>query len=93
MMPVLRRKDGCWLLHRPFKAPNLVRNGIDLAFETDPLYLDVNNPSWRKKKNKPPQYEMDVNGTTKTTNLIATTATIYDINSPKIILLVLQVTI
>ena len=27
-----------------------------------------------------PQYEMDVNGTTKTTNLIATTATISDIN-------------
>ena len=63
----------------PLLKSNLVRNGIDLAFETDLLYLDVNNSRLGVKTNSP-QYEMDVNGTTKTTNLIATTATISDIN-------------
>ena len=30
-------------LHRSFLKFNLVRNGIDLAFETDLLYSDVTN--------------------------------------------------
>ena len=45
---------------------------------------------WRKTT--PSKYEMDVNGTTKTTNLIATTAT-PDINFLNNTILVLQVTI
>ena len=51
----------------PLLKSNLVRNGIDLAFETNLLYLDVNN-SRLGVKTSTPQYELDVNGTTKTTN-------------------------
>ena len=55
----------------PLLKSNLIRNGIDLAFETDLLYLDVNNQRIGVK-NTAPQYVLDVNGTTKTTNLIVT---------------------
>ena len=62
----------------PLLKSNLTRGGIDLAFETNLLYLDVNN-SRLGVKTSSPQYELDVNGTTKTTDLVATTATIADI--------------
>src|SRR6056300_226678 len=52
----------------PLLKSNLVRNGIDLAFETDLLYLDVNNQKIGIKTVSP-QHELDVNGTTRTTNL------------------------
>ena len=41
----LRSRHGNWFLHlgRP-KAQFLTRNGVDLVFETDLLYLDVTNP-------------------------------------------------
>ena len=54
----------------PLLKSNLLRNGIDLAFETDLLYLDVNNQRIGIK-NANPQYELDVNGTIRATNLIA----------------------
>ena len=57
----------------PLLKSNLVRNGIDLAFETDLLYLDVNN-SRIGVKTTTPQYDLDVNGTLHATNLRATTA-------------------
>ena len=63
----------------PLLKSNLVRDGIDLAFETNLLYLDVNNQRLGVKTSSP-QYELDVNGTTKTTNLVATTATIADLS-------------
>jgi hypothetical protein len=63
----------------PLLKSNLTRGGIDLAFETNLLYLDVNN-SRLGVKTSSPQYELDVNGTTKTTDLVATTATIADIS-------------
>ena len=63
----------------PLLKSNLVRNGIDLAFETNLLYLDVNN-SRLGVKTSTPQYELDVNGTTKTTNLVSTTATLSNIS-------------
>ena len=63
----------------PLLKSNLVRNGIDLAFETNLLYLDVNNQRLGVKTSSP-QYELDVNGTTKTTNLVATTATLADLS-------------
>ena len=53
----------------PLLKSNLIRNGIDLAFETDLLYLDVNNQRIGVKNNAP-QHEIDVTGTTRTTNLI-----------------------
>ena len=64
----------------PLLKSNLIRNGIDLAFETDLLYLDVNNQRIGIK-NAAPQYELDITGTTRTTNLITTNrADIGDIN-------------
>jgi len=56
----------------PLLKANLIREGVNLAFETDLLYLDVNN-SRIGVKTATPQYELDVNGTTRTTNLIVDT--------------------
>ena len=50
---------------------NLTRNGHDLAFETDLLYLDVTNRRIGIK-NVAPTTELDVTGTTRTTNLEVT---------------------
>ncbi len=64
----------------PLLKSNLIRNGIDLAFETDLLYLDVNNQRIGVKNNAP-QYELDVTGTTRTIDLVVTNnADIADIN-------------
>ena len=52
----------------PLLKDNLLRNGVDLAFETNLLYLDVNH-SRVGIKTIPTQYELEVNGTTRTTNL------------------------
>jgi hypothetical protein len=52
----------------PLLKSNLIRDGVDLAFETDLLYLDVNNS--RIGVNTPtPEYDLDVNGTIRSTNL------------------------
>jgi hypothetical protein len=56
----------------PLLKANLVRDGIDLAFETDLLYLDVNN-SRVGINTASPQYDLDVDGTTRTTSLITDT--------------------
>ena len=47
----------------PLLKANLLRNGVDLAFETNLLYLDVNN-SRVGINNATPQYDLDVTGTT-----------------------------
>jgi hypothetical protein len=52
----------------PLLKANLLRQGVDLAFETDLLYLDVNNLRVGIKTNSP-THDLTVNGTTKTTNL------------------------
>ena len=57
----------------PLLKSNLVRNGVDLAFETDLLYLDVNN-SRIGVKTTSPQYDLDIAGTLQATNLRATTS-------------------
>ena len=56
----------------PLLKANLNREGVNLAFETDLLYLDVNN-SRIGVKTATPQYDLDVNGTTRTTDLIVDT--------------------
>lgn len=56
----------------PLLKANLNREGVNLAFETDLLYLDVNN-SRIGVKTAAPQYDLEVNGTTRTTNLIVDT--------------------
>ena len=64
----------------PLLKSNLLRNGIDLAFETDLLYLDVNNQRIGIK-NATPQYELDITGTTRTIDIRVTNrADIGDIN-------------
>ena len=55
----------------PLLKSNLIRNGIDLAFETDLLYLDVTNNRVGINTSSP-QYDLDVNGTSRTTNLTVT---------------------
>ena len=55
----------------PLLKDNLLRNGVDLAFETDLLYLDVNNRRIGINT-KTPSNELTVSGTTRTTNLQAT---------------------
>ena len=55
----------------PLLKANLIRNGVDLAFETDLLYLDVNN-NRIGVKTASPAYDVDVNGTINATNLQAT---------------------
>ena len=52
----------------PLLKANLLREGVDLAFETDLLYLDV-DPGRIGINTNTPQYDLDVNGTTQTTTL------------------------
>lgn len=53
----------------PLLKSNLIRDGVDLAFETDLLYLNVVNG--RIGVNTPtPTTDLQVNGTTKTTTLL-----------------------
>ena len=60
----------------PLLKSNLLREGVDLAFETDLLYLDVTNRRIGVNLGTDgngdailPQYDLDVGGTTRTTNL------------------------
>ena len=63
----------------PLLKQNLLREGVNLAFENDLLYLDVQQ-SKVGIKNASPQYELDVNGTTRTNTLnISSTANLGDI--------------
>ena len=48
----------------PLLKANLLREGVNLAFETNLLYLDVNN-SRVGINNANPQYDLDVGGTTR----------------------------
>jgi hypothetical protein len=66
----------------PLLKANLERLGVDLAFETDLLYLNVADGNQRVGVNtNNPQYDLDVNGTTQTTNLeVSTLANIADIS-------------
>jgi hypothetical protein len=49
---------------------NLTRDGVDLSFETDLIYLDVNTSRVGIKKTNP-DTELDIVGTHRTTNLIS----------------------
>lgn len=52
----------------PLLKDNLLRNGVNLAFESSLLYLDVQNRRIGINTTSP-QYELDVSGTARTTNL------------------------
>jgi len=63
----------------PLLKANLLREGVNLAFETDLLYLDVNN-SRIGIRTASPQYDLDVNGSVYSTNLtVSTLANIADV--------------
>src|SRR6056300_609034 len=69
----------------PLLKANLLREGVDLAFENDLLFLKVRtvaDPNPRVGINtSTPQYDLDVNGTTRSTQLeVNTEANIADIN-------------
>ncbi len=55
----------------PLLKSNLIRDGVDLAFETDLLYLNVNDSRIGINTDNP-STTLEVNGTTKTTNLEVT---------------------
>lgn len=60
----------------PLLANNLLRHGVDLAFETTLLYIDVNTGRIGINTDGDPyaiSNELTVNGTTRTTNLIVDT--------------------
>ena len=68
----------------PLLKSNLLRNGVDLAFENDLLYLKVTKPGDTAQRvginTNTPLYDLDVNGTTKSTFLnVTNTATIADV--------------
>ena len=52
----------------PLLKQNLIRDGVNLAFETDLLFLDVVN-SRIGVNSAAPQYALDVVGTARTSNL------------------------
>ena len=52
----------------PLLKSNLLRNGVDLAFETNLLYLDVSNRRIGINTSSP-SHDLQVNGTTRTTTL------------------------
>lgn len=56
----------------PLLKANLLRNGINLAFETDLLYLDVINGRVGIKTTSP-THDLTINGTTRTADLEVTT--------------------
>ena len=58
----------------PLLKANLLRDGVDLAFETDLLYLDVINGKVGIKTTPSAldDYQLGINGTTRTTDLEVT---------------------
>ena len=61
----------------PLLKANLLREGVNLAFENDLLYLDVNN-NRIGINNATPQYDLDVVGTTRSPQLeVSTSAVSY----------------
>jgi hypothetical protein len=63
----------------PLLKENLLREGIDLAFETDLLYLDVNNKRVGIKTSTP-THDLTVNGTARATDIeVTSTANIGDV--------------
>jgi hypothetical protein len=69
----------------PLLKANLLRQGVDLAFETDLIYLEVTDANSANHrvgiKTTTPSHTLTVNGTSKTTNLLVDTlAEIADIS-------------
>ena len=67
--PVEGERMALGRISGPLLKSNLVRDGVDLAFETDLLYIDVNNARIGVN-NSSPTTDLDVNCTTSTTFVI-----------------------
>jgi len=63
-MPQLGRITG------PLLEANLLRNGVDLAFETTLLYIDANDDSIGINKNPSSVYDLDINSDLHTTDIL-----------------------
>jgi len=67
----------------PLLKANLVRDGVDLAFETDLLYISVSDSdsaNWRIGiKNDSPSYPLDVTGTARATSLLSEQLTVDEV--------------
>lgn len=61
----------------PLLKENLLRDGVDLAFETNLIYLDVNN-SRVGIRTASPTHDLTVNGTLRSTDLEVTGSAIID---------------
>ena len=66
----------------PLLKSNLLRNGVDLAFETDLLYLDVTNRRIGVGTNSP-AYALDVDGVARVTDLEITN-NVFDVGNVNI---------
>jgi len=68
----------------PLLTANLLRNGKDLAFETDLLFLNVSDPNPQNFKvgigTSNPSYLLDISGITRSTNIKSTEVDIGNIN-------------
>ena len=68
----------------PLLKSNLTRNGVDLSFETDLLYLDVSDPNPAnhrvgiKKSN--PEYTLDIAGTIQATAIVTPNINIQELD-------------
>ena len=60
----------------PLLAENLLRNGNNLAFDTNLIYLDVVN-GWVGVKNSTPTRTLNINGTTNSPYVIADTSGVF----------------
>ena len=64
----------------PLLKDNLTRDGVNLRFENDLLYLLVSDADGANHKlgvkNSNPAYTLDVTGTSRSTEILGTTATV-----------------
>ena len=72
----------------PLLKANLIRNGVDLAFENDLLYLDVSDPNPANHKigikNSNPAYALDVTGTIQASAIITPNFAVEDLIATKV---------
>lgn len=68
----------------PLLTANLLRNGKDLAFETDLLFLNVSDPNPQNFKvgigTSSPAYLLDISGITRSTNIKSTEVDVGNVN-------------
>ena len=73
----------------PLLKANLLRQGVDLAFENDLLYLDVSDPNPANHKvgikNSNPNHALDVTGNVNATSITTPTLTATDVTFTRLV--------